>query len=155
MSNIRWKPMPDQPGYEINRSGWVRNERGYVVASGRGAYLFVGGGRLYLGRQRLLAIAAELFGMPAPEPKKAGPRTPTPSLQGEPSPAPELAAELPQDKVPEQPPAMLNERLQSVSYTTRDRERDWLNPERTLPLRDPWADGSIETHTEWDWAGVR
>lgn len=73
MENVRWKPLPGYPGYEINRAAWVRNERGYVVASGKGVNLFVQGGRAYLSRPQLIGLAEEAFNPSAPVEEVAQP----------------------------------------------------------------------------------
>jgi hypothetical protein len=141
MKNIRWKPLPGYPGYEINRSGWVRNARGYMLASGKGAILSVDGQTVSLGRKRLIELAAEAF---APDtPSEVVPVTaqevPAPAEVVEPK--PEVA--VTKERAPYAHP-----------HVTRERLRQWIDPEHQLPLRDPWAEGSIEVDSSWALQGV-
>ena len=167
--SIRWKPMPAHPGYEINSSGWVRNARGYVVASGSAVTLFIGGARVRLSAPRLREIAAEVFGLPAPskrsKPGRAAPEAsqaePEHVAEPEPEPAPEalpVPAEAPALVEASTPPAP-----QKKAPCTRharsgrefgDRAEMRINPTRELPLRDPWADGRIEVDNQWALQGV-
>jgi len=124
MSNTLWKPMPGCPGFEINRAGWVRSVPRYVVSSGNAVALHVGDERVQFSREQLADIVAKVFGAPD-EPDVAKP-----------------VFVVKTRKPPAQP------------HSTRERERDWLNPKNKLPLSDPWAQGTIETESAWDLAGV-
>jgi hypothetical protein len=142
MSNAKWKPLPGFPVYEINRSGWVRNARGYMLANGQGAMLSTNGKTVSLGRKRLLELAAEAFALETP--REIVPLTiqelPVPVKVAEPK--PEVQA-ITKEHEPYAHP-----------HVTRERLRQWIDPEHQLPLRDPWADGSIEVESTWALQGV-
>lgn len=155
MSNVRWKPLPGYPGYEINRSAWVRNPRGYVVASGKGVRLFIGGVYVGVKFKRLVALAAEVFGethVRIPEPKaKPAPVEPEPAPVEEPEAVQEEAAPVAVEESQPEPASVESKsrvRRETIKFDLR------INPTHVLPLRDPWADGSIETASPWDLAGV-
>lgn len=134
-----YKPMPDHPGYRINRNGWVKNANGYVVASGTGARLHVGGAGVYVSRKKLMAIAEELFG-------------------------PGQEAERPTCEIPQTDPSCLTPSsavqpapVQSApvrSRPARERTPERTNPTRALGLSCPWSEGTIEQRSPWDWQGM-
>lgn len=156
-NTFTWKPLPDHPGYEINRSGSVRNARGYVVASGKGATLFVGGVRVGLNRKRLLELAAQEFAEPKLEdPKGSQDVVIIVASETEHAAAHEAPVEIVPTVVQEEP-APKPQRTYFHSRSGReigDKNEFRIKPDHELPLRDPWADGSIEVESQWALQGV-
>ena len=138
--NPLWKTMPDHPGYQINRTGWVRNERKYVVASGKGVSLKNSGGvRAFLSQKRLLDIAANLFGEEDVTEKAGAPVESAPV---------EIAPEKPAS---EAAPVKNRNRRQLEDGEHAEYR---VKPDTVIALRDPWREGTIEQASSWDWAVV-
>ncbi|MFZ5428072.1 MAG: hypothetical protein ACOZEN_13980 [Thermodesulfobacteriota bacterium] len=152
MGKTLWKPMPDHPGYLINRSGWVKNERGYVVASGSGVQLTIAGVRVGLKRKQLLEIAAGVFGEDAAS-------EPAPKPQAAPVEARQAAVEsaAPSDAPTEDAAPSGDDAIRLNGRSNRpegERAEVRSNPTRILPLRDPWKNGDIEVDNPWALQGV-
>lgn len=141
MGNTLWKPMPGYSGYEINRKGRVRNLRGYELASGKRVALFIGGKLFWVGRQRLLDLAAEVFS--AGSDSGSAPDTPAGPVD-----------EIPLEITGEVTLVATVHKPYAHPHPTRERMRQWIDPENKLPMRDPWADGSIEADSHWELVGV-